>query len=82
MFNQNPPSFVLGVIRSGQPISLVNAFESPVESSGQGYVEKSVGALKDQYKQLDEIYDLRVKKQVSIPDSDIQEFISTMTADV
>jgi hypothetical protein len=73
---------VLGVIRSGQPISLVNAFESPVESSGQGYVEKSVGALKDQYKQLDEIYDLRVKKQVSIPDSDIQEFISTMTADV
>lgn len=45
MFGHTPPAYVLGLRRSGQPLSLANAFESPV-GCRNGYVEPSIEALK------------------------------------
>ena len=53
MFGQGLPSYILAVKRTGQPISLANAFEKPVETKkGSGYVEPSIAALKKEWADL------------------------------
>ena len=53
MFGQSLPSYVLAVRRRGQPLSLANAFEKPVEAKrGSGFVEPSVAALKNEWAEL------------------------------
>lgn len=53
MFGQGLPSYVLAVKRSGQPISLANAFEKPVEAKrGSGFIEPSIAALKKEWSDL------------------------------
>lgn len=53
MFGQGLPSYVLAVKRSGQPLSLANAFEQPVEAKrGSGYVAPSIEALKKEWADL------------------------------
>ena len=50
MFGQGLPSYILAVKRSGQPLSLANAFEKPVEAKrGSGYIEPSIAALKNEW---------------------------------
>lgn len=47
------PSYILAVKRSGQPLSLANAFEKPIEAKrGSGYVEPSIAALKKEWADL------------------------------
>ena len=53
MFGQGLPSYVLAVKRSGQPLSLANAFEKPVEAKcGSGFIEPSIVALKKEWADL------------------------------
>ena len=53
MFGQGLPSYVLAVKRSGQPLSLANAFEKPVEAKrGSGFIEPSIAALKKEWLDL------------------------------
>ncbi len=52
MFGQVLPSYVLAVKRTGQPISLANAFESPVPASKNGFVVPSIVALKKEWQDL------------------------------
>lgn len=53
MFGQGLPSYVLAVRRKGQPLSLANAFEKPVEAKrGSGYVGPSVEALKKEWSDI------------------------------
>lgn len=53
MFGQGLPSYVLAVKRTGQPLSLANAFEKPIESKrGSGFVEPSIVALKKEWADL------------------------------
>lgn len=53
MFGQGLPSYILAVKRSGQPISLANAFEKPVEAKrGSGFIEPSIAALKKEWSDL------------------------------
>ena len=56
MFGFNPPAYVLGLRREGQPLSLVNAFEKPVQSSNQGYISNSIDALKAHWDVLCQTY--------------------------
>ncbi len=49
MFGQTLPSYVLAVKRSGQPISLANAFEKPILAKNGGFVEPSIAALKKEW---------------------------------
>jgi len=59
MFGFNPPTFVLGLRRKGQPLSLVNAFEKPVRiKNGSGYIEPSREALEEHWTSLKATYSL------------------------
>ena len=53
MFGQGLPSYVLAVKRAGQPLSLANAFEKPVDAKrGSGFVEPSIAAIKKEWADL------------------------------
>ena len=53
MFGQGLPSYVFAVKRSGQPLSLANAFEKPIEAKrGSGFIEPSIAALKKEWADL------------------------------
>ncbi len=57
MAAQNPPSFVLGVVRAHGPWSLANAFLQPVRpAEGADLVEQSVQALDRYWQQLADMY--------------------------
>ena len=83
MFGHNPPAYVLGFQRSGQPLSLVNAFEAPVRSSS-GYVEESKQRLNSHWENLANTYCLKndVTAEAAIPDLNIDEFINKLTKGV
>lgn len=57
MFGHNPPGAVLGLVRSGQPLSLANAFERPIRSRN-GYLESSCRALDEHYLALQTAFSL------------------------
>jgi len=80
MLGHNPPSYVLGMQRSGQPLSLVNAFENPIISD-HGYVEKSQIALLNHWSKLKETYNLdeNIKTEINIPEHDINHFVESIT---
>lgn len=53
----NPPSLVFAVVREGQPLSLANAFVSPVVARhGESLTAKSIAALDDFYGRLVKMY--------------------------
>ncbi len=59
MFGYSLPEYALGVVRNGQPLSLVNAFETPVTAGKDGgYLEKSIKALEKHRDKLNAIYGL------------------------
>lgn len=82
MFGFNPPSHVLGLRRRGQPLSLVNAFESPVRKNG-GYVEPSIAAMQGHWAKLKELYCLgkEVATEVEMPPQNLDAFIDALTKD-
>lgn len=79
MFGHNPPAFVLGLRREGQPLSLANAFEGGIKSSN-GYIKPSVAALNGHYETLKKIYGIKATEAV-IPDVDLNSFCEAMTKD-
>ncbi|MCK5806426.1 MAG: type I-E CRISPR-associated protein Cas7/Cse4/CasC [Lentisphaeria bacterium] len=83
MFGFNPPAYVLGLTRMGQPLSLVNAFETPVRSS-QGYIEESTQAMMRHWEALTETYCLRdqVVTEAILPESNLNDFIAQLTAEL
>ncbi len=80
MFAFNPPAYVLGLKRSGQPLSLVNAFEKPVRRSSNGFIDKSIERMKKQWETLAETYCLKdhVMAESSMPGINLNDFISTL----
>ena len=68
MFGWNPPAYVLGLKRTGQPLSLVNAFENPIRAKN-GFVEESIEALKRHWEKLSGLYELKAEKAELPPDS-------------
>ena len=69
MFGFNPPTYVLGLRRTGQPISLVNAFEKPVAATGEGYAQASELALKNHWAQIKKLYSLKADEAELPPDN-------------
>jgi CRISPR system Cascade subunit CasC len=53
-----PPEYVFGVVATGQPMQLVNAFEAPVRANGEGWLKPSVEALKKHYERLKKTFEL------------------------
>jgi len=80
MFGWNPPEFAMGFKRSGQPLSLVNAFEKPVHSAN-GYLEQSGKKLTSHWETLKERFCLSdgVAKEVLMPPVNMDKFIEQLT---
>jgi CRISPR system Cascade subunit CasC len=83
MFGINPPEYVLGLNRSGQPMSLINAFEKPIRSNN-GYVPQSIEALDAKWKDLEDTYCLKdlVKKEVGMPKHNLHAFLNELTGEL
>jgi CRISPR system Cascade subunit CasC len=72
------PSYVLGIVKTqGQPIQLVNAFETPV-SSHNGIVAESVKALKDHHETLTKTWNITNEIAVAIPVVDLGTFCARL----
>lgn len=76
------PGYVLGTYKSkGQPVQLVNAFESPVRPRG-GLLDASVEALKAEHAKLKETWGLTCDTEVAIPDTHLNAFCEALTSHV
>jgi CRISPR system Cascade subunit CasC len=72
------PGYVLGTYKSkGQPVQLVNAFESPVRAKG-GLLDASVEALKAEHAKLKETWGLAFDTEVAIPDANLNAFCEAL----
>jgi len=74
----NPPAYVLGVRRTGQPISLVNAFEKPVIADKEGYVKPSKEALKTHWTELKKLYCLKTEAESELPPDNLDALIGRL----
>jgi CRISPR system Cascade subunit CasC len=80
MFGNNPPDHVLGLVRTGQPLSLVNAFENPVRPKN-GYVDPSNVAMTNHFEKLKTTYGgLGINVEVRLPEKNLQAFIDGLLA--
>ena len=77
-----PPSYVLGLYKDrGQPMQLVNAFEKAVWSK-DGWVEKSVEALKQHHESMKTTWSIPVVTEVAIPDVSLDAFCAELVKHV
>jgi CRISPR system Cascade subunit CasC len=66
------PAYVLGTLKEkGQPIQLVNAFESPVRAKGDGLVRDSIASLEAEVKKLKDTWGVTFAKECRIPDKSL-----------
>ncbi len=78
------PAYVLGVVKEkGQPIQLINAFESPAFAGGKlSVLERSVEKLKGEHASLKGTWCIELAEEVALPDVNVNEFVSRLTAHV
>lgn len=80
MMGFNPPEYVLGTIREGQPVSLVNAFEKPVKSSGGGYVDESVKRMEEKFRWMEKTYGFKPPVALRIPEIGLDDFCKQLVS--
>lgn len=78
MFGMNPPAYVLGVKRDGQPMTLANAFETPIVSDHEGYIQKSIAQLKSFWNKTKQTYCINPDVEVELGIVDINTFIKSL----
>lgn len=69
------PSYVMGLVRNGHPLQLVNAFETPIRTH-QGLVEPSVEAMRKEYARMKEVWGIDSIEEVAMPELNLNTFIS------
>jgi len=76
------PAYVLGVVKdAGQPLQLVNAFESPVRSK-DGLIAPSIEELRRHHEELKKTWGIATTDEVVIPDVDLNTFCERLVAHV
>lgn len=76
------PDFVLGIYKErGQPVQLVNAFESPVKTNG-GFSKASREALLEHHEQLKKTWSIENAEELVIPDVPLGELVEKLTTRV
>jgi len=68
--------YVLATIHAGQPMQLVNAFESPVRANGTGYEQGSVDRLLKHRDAVKTTWGLSYDLEVSVPE---RTFLALLT---
>ncbi len=76
-----PPSYVLGIYKdAGQPVQLINAFESAVR--GAGLVDASRKALEAHHTALKTAWGITTAEEVTVPDAPLSTLIEKLTSHV
>jgi len=76
------PHAVFGIRKDkGQPIQLVNAFESPVTANGKGLAEISLEKMKEHHEKLKATWGVETKTELWMPETPINDFITGLLAD-
>jgi CRISPR system Cascade subunit CasC len=76
------PGYVLGLVKDkGQPVQLVNAFETPVFSKN-GLMELSVSALNEHHEHLVKTWGVEASARFAIPEISLDEFCKEIVAHV
>ncbi|MCW5557275.1 MAG: type I-E CRISPR-associated protein Cas7/Cse4/CasC [Verrucomicrobiae bacterium] len=76
------PGYVLGTFKSaGQPVQLINAFESPVRPKG-GLLDASLEALQAHHSKLKQTWGLVCETEVAIPETNLNAFCEALTRHV
>jgi len=71
------PVYVIGVTRTGAPLSLWNAFDQPVKTTN-GYIEDSIKRLEDQLETSYGTWGI-TGEIVRIPDNNLTDFVDAVT---
>lgn len=76
------PGYVLGTYKSaGQPVQLINAFESPIRPKS-GLLDESVAALKAHHEALKKTWDITCDTEVTLPETTLAAFCAALTRHV
>jgi len=76
------PGYVLGLVKDkGQPLQLVNAFETAVRPKN-GLMDASIDALKEHHEQLKKTWGIKPSLEVAIPDKPLDEFCKEILSHV
>jgi len=76
------PFEVLGIFKDkGQPIQLINAFETPVQANGNGLASTSLLALKAELEKLRTTWDIK-QEEIWLTEAGIQAFLEKLTSHV
>jgi CRISPR system Cascade subunit CasC len=77
------PFEVLGILKEkGQPIQLINAFETPVTSNGKGLAETSLAALKGEHDKLKQVWGIQPTVETWLTQDGIETFITKLIGNV
>lgn len=79
------PEFALGLISTGQPFQLVNAFESPVRANGHGWLQPSVQALETHFTRMKKVFGLQnlIREEVRLSEeTPLDQFIEKLVTHV
>lgn len=71
------PSYVLGLVRNGHPLQLVNAFESPVRQTN-GFATPSVDAIKKEYAKMKDVWGISSIVEAEMPELSLNDFIGAL----
>jgi len=77
MMGFNPPEYVLGTIREGQPVSLINAFEKPI-TSRNGFVDESVAALEKKLQWMKDVYGFIPQTELRLPEDSLDKLVKEL----
>jgi CRISPR system Cascade subunit CasC len=76
------PSYVLGLVKDkGQPLQMINAFETAVRPKN-GLMDASISALKDHHEQLKKTWGIKPAMEVAVPDSSLDELCAGILSHV
>lgn len=79
MFSFTLPQFAAGFVRRGQPLSLINAFETPVKAvKGGGYITPSIDALENHWNSLKKLYQISADEYRLNEDLTIDTWIDSL----
>ena len=70
------PGFILGIARRGAPLSLANAFETPVK--GVSPLTKAKEELLKHWKNLRELYGMPVECEASLPEKKLNQIVKEL----
>lgn len=79
------PEFAMGIVSSGQPFQLANAFEAPVQSRGEGWLQPSIEKLEKHFTKLKTVFGLQplLKDEVRLSEeTPLDAFIERLVAHV